>query len=235
MDWIRGILEGVFGSLLWDMVLASLVATLLAYLRTKYKDWAPPAIYAVCGFTAVFVIAYAFVGHALLYKEQPHTTTKNVEENVKAWSDTFGLSVQKQSDSNFEFVLGIILPNGRKIQVGRPKQRGQYLEYQATLLPGPEQRVILEKLSGPQKQEILHEINLELARSRIGYTVLGTTDSPLKVTILIKMVPITDNLTEDSFISSINEMDSGIAFADEVITLSVERNSAVKLHPALSQ
>jgi hypothetical protein len=113
MDWLTGVLQGIFGSILYDLLLAGMVAALLAYLKAKKERLAGPALYGLVGFTMVMVIAIALTGHALLSKETPQTTLENVEANIKTWAETFSLGIQKQTDINFTFIYAISLPSGR--------------------------------------------------------------------------------------------------------------------------
>ena len=233
-DFLYGALQAIFGSLVWDLVLASLVAAVITYLRKTQSTWATPLLYFVLSFMGVFVIAFTLTGKALLLRERPQTTPENVESNIKAWADKFSLGIQKGTDNKFSFVYSIALPSGRMVLVGRPKEREGYLQFQGNMQLSPEHEAAVKKISSAQQVRISDEISLELARSKIGWAVVG---APFKGIVVSKAIPITSNLTEDSFIASLDEMDSSILLAREAIRLAFLHNGVPDImpHPVTSQ
>lgn len=161
---------------------------------------------------------------------------ENVESNVETWADKFSLGIQKQEDVKFSFVFAISLPSGRTVPVGRPKEQSRYLQFQGNMSIAPEHEAILKSLSAPQLERVIDEINIELARSKIGFAFVTGTVNGIIVT---KSVPITNDLTEDSFIASLNEIDSSMLLAREAIRLAMLHNDDVASRatprPAISQ
>jgi hypothetical protein len=220
----------------WDWVLVPLGGILLAYLRKKNPNWAGVLIYGLGGSAFIALIIFALMGRPMLSRPKPQTTTDNVEANIKTWADDLSLSVQKQTDNNFSFVVGIGLPSGRMVQVGKPKQRDRYLQFQGNMALGPEHLAFLKKMTLPQMERVSDEINLEMARSKIGFLIVGT---PFKGIVVTKGVPITSSLTEDSFAASLDEIDSSMLLAREAIRLAFFHSGMTTpeamLHPLLSQ
>lgn len=222
-DWLYGILQGIFGSVLYELLLAGVVAALLAYLKAKRESLAGPALYGLAGFTMVMVIAFTIVGHAVWSKQQPETTTENIEANIHAWSDAFGLSITKEQpgpDQVFSYLIG--LHSGRPVYVNQSKARDHYLQLQGTVALSKEHLDRLSKFTKAQQESVEEELKLELARSKIGYGMAGP---PLKGVALAKAIPITSSLTEATFAGYLDEMDSAMDLSIETTRLSIERIS----------
>lgn len=223
--WFSGVLQGIFGTFLYDLLLAGVAAALLAYLKAKKETWAGPTLYGLAGFTMVMVIAIAFIGRPLLSKTQPETNPENIEDNIKAWSDDFSLGVQKQqSDDKFYFTYAISLPSGRTVMVGRAKQTGKYLNFQGNLTVAPEHEAILKNLSASQLEHFTDEINMEMARNKTGFALMS---GQTRAIVVAKAVPITNNLNEDLFLNSLNEIDTSILVAREAVRLALEHIDAL--------
>jgi hypothetical protein len=218
---IYAFLVWLFGNILWDLVLIGILGSGIAYLEKKKSEWAKPALYFVLTGCAILVIAYTLVGHALLSQEQPQTTAENIESNIKTWADKFSLGIQKQTDDKYSFVYAISLPSGRGALVGRPKNREGYLQFQGDMGLGPERIEFLKKISPAQLEQISDEINIEMARGKIGFVIVGI---PFKGIVVTKAVPITSSLNEDSFVASLDEIDSSMLLAREAIRLAFIRS-----------
>jgi hypothetical protein len=223
---VQGILTNWFSDLL---ILVGGAA--LAVLRKKNSPWAGVAAYFLIGCACMSVIVFTFVGHAILAKETPQTTAENIEPNIRAWSDQFSLGIQKQADDNFDFAYAISLHSGRTVLVGRPKVRDRYLQFQGNVTLAPEHEAAVQKLSLSQQQRLADEINLEMARNKIGFAFIGP---PFKGIRVSKGVPITSNLTEDSFAASLDEIDSSILLARESLRLAFFRVGIPDVVPSTS-
>jgi hypothetical protein len=222
-DWVHGVLQAIFGSLLYELLLATAVAALMTWLKSKQSRWATPLLYGVSAFAAVLLISYVLVGRGLLSKEQPETTPENVETNIRSWADNLGLGVAKQeSGADNYFLYLIALHSGRVVYVGRTKSRPNYIQFQSNVTVSKEHQELLSKLSEERRNMVIQETLLELARSRIGYEIPGPK---FTVVMLTKSVPITSGLTEATFGGYLDEMDSAMALSIEAIVLSIERNS----------
>jgi hypothetical protein len=203
---------------------------LLAVLKERNSKWAGVFAYGFAGFAFMSIIVFTFTGHAIFSTETPHTTSENVESNVRVWADKFSLGIQKQADDKFSFVYAISLPTGRGVLVGRPKQREGYLQFQGNTALSPEHEAALKKLSPSQLERISDEISLEMARSKVGFAAIGV---PFKGLVVSKAVPITSSLTEDSFVATLDEIDSDMLLAREAIRLAFFRNGVPDVMPRL--
>ncbi len=219
-DWMLGLIQGIFASLLAELLLALGVAALIAYLRAKRERWAGPALYGLAAFAMVFVIGFTITGRAPLSKPQPETTSENVESNIRAWSDDLGLGVTKQQPgSDADFLYMITLHSGRPVFVGRVKKREGYLQFTGTVTVSKLHQDLIAKLSPSQQNRFTEELLVELARSRIGYSI-----SPPVVT-LVKSSPITAGFSEASFAGYLDELDSTLALCQEAIPLAIDHAS----------
>src|SRR5690242_7580904 len=102
-NWISGVLQGVFGTLIYEALLAGGVGVLIGVLKAKREKWAGPALYGFAAFVLCFVLGFTLLGHGPLSKESPQTTSQNVEANIRAWADDFNLSIKKMEAANVEF------------------------------------------------------------------------------------------------------------------------------------
>ena len=108
-DWLSGVVQGIFGTLIYDLLLAAVVAAIIAWLRSKKPALAAPAMYGIAAFSALLFISYLLVGHAVFAK--PQTNADNVEENVKAWATNLGMGTQPIPLPDMYFAFKITLTN----------------------------------------------------------------------------------------------------------------------------
>jgi hypothetical protein len=236
-SWLSAALVWFFGNLLWDFILAAVVAAVIAWLKKKKEAWAAPGLYALVSFVAVFVLAFTLVGHPLLSQQTPTTTPENIEANIKTWCDTFSMGMQKQSlDPRTDFMLMITIPdNGRKFLASKFKERPRYLVFEAHVPISGEDQAIVNKFSREQNLFVYHEVRLELSRSSVGFAIADSgMGTPIRELVLVKRIPITNDFTEDKFLTYVYEIDHGIVMAGEAVTLAVRLNQT-KPRPALLQ
>jgi len=215
---------------LFKWVLVPLGGIMLALLKRKKSDWVwtSPILYGLAGSAFIAMIMFALMGRPMLSRQKPQTTPENIESNVKMWADNFSLGIQKQTDDKFSFLYAIALPSGRAVLVGRPVQRDRYLQFQGIMPISPEHEAILEKLSPPQLERFTDEVNIEMARSKMGFLLVG---GPIKGVIVTKAIPITNSLTEDSFVAYLDEIDSSMMLAREAIRLALLRTDDATSKP----
>jgi hypothetical protein len=79
---------------------------------------------------------------------------------------------------------------------------------------GPEHIVFLKTITPSQLEQISDEINLEMARTKSSFVIVG---GPLKGIVVTKAIPIANSLTVDSFTASLDEIDSSMLLAREAI------------------
>ncbi|MGB8472686.1 MAG: DUF2299 family protein [Candidatus Acidiferrum sp.] len=226
MDW-TALVQGLLTNWLSDALVVG-GGIVLAILKRRDSKWAGTIAYFLAACAFLSILGYTFTGRALLSVETPHTTPQNVELNIRSWADKFSFGVRKQTDNDFSFVYAVTVPSGRMILVGSPKIRPGYLLFRGNLLISPEHQAALKKLSPAQLERISDEINLEMARNKTGFTILN---APFREIVVSKGVPITSNLTEDSFLASLDEIDSSILLAREATRLAFFHNGVPDVMP----
>lgn len=228
-DWGFELLQAIFGHLLYDLLLAAGVAGLIAYLKSKQSIWVNPAVYGLSAFAAVLVISYVFVGHALLSKEQPLTTAENVENNIRVWADAFQLGVTKMpSQAEMDFGLVVTMKSGTPVEIRKMKNASAYLQIQCNLALSPDHQKVLAKLTEDQSAFVTEELSVELARSRMGFTIIGPpvqapiqAQPQIQLVVLSKSAPIS-GLTESTFLGYVNEMDSAATLSRSTTALLLD-------------
>jgi hypothetical protein len=140
-------------------------------------------------------------------------TIGNVESKVREWFDAFGWGTKRlPADTSFHFGFEIRLKNNIPLTVFRLKEHEQYLTLVAAVEVGPEHRSLFEKLSKSDQVAVSREVQIELARAKVGSVI----DLPNRVTVE-KLIPITDSLTEASLVDAI----LGVQFAVVLITFTI--------------
>jgi hypothetical protein len=219
MDW-KTLFKGVLHNAIW-WVLVVLGGALPALLKAYRPLLAGPVAYGLFGATCVFIIHFVGTGRSLFSRQQPQTTPENVEANIRVWLDNFGLAAKKDRLDSAHFCIAITLHSGNGIVVVRQKASERYLLFQSRLGLAPEHQAPVDAMASAQRDQMMREITLDLARARIGYAFEGP---PFRSIVLSKSSFITSRLTEDAFVAIIDEMDSAVALARAATVLAIERN-----------
>jgi len=238
MDWLSGILQGIFGTLLYDLLLAAMVAGIVAWLRSRQSRWAAPVLFGIAAFAAMLSIAYLLTGHAALSRQTVETTPENVEENVKKWVEELGLGITKApkpADIYFNYI--VTLKSGNPIGIGRATALPGFLQLQTLLVLSDEHQKAIAKMSKEQAAAVTEEVIVQLALSKMGYTIGGGPPGailPMQNVILMKGVPITSSLTEASFATYLDEMDSAVGLVRAATALAIKHNSGMRGSTAIT-
>jgi hypothetical protein len=160
-------------------------------------------------------------------------TANNIEENVKAWSHDFGLSVQQKTDPDSYWFLNLTYANGLQLSLRRPKSKENdpFIQFEAIVSPDPDQQVIFDNLSKDQSKRIADELVLELAKARISYHFLAQPPAPFKGVLIAKAVSITRRLNRYVFSSYLDEMQSEIILVEQTIVLDTTNKKTTRPHP----
>jgi hypothetical protein len=212
-------------SLVTNIVSAMLilgVGALLTILEATNSKWARPTLYGLAGIALMALVIFAFTGRAILSKKQPQTTVENVEANVRVWLDYFGLAVQRADDPQAHFILHVRCGSGIGVTIARPRARDRYLLLLCKVEISKEHQDILAALPKERSARIGEEVNLELARTGVGYNLTFGADGTMTVIQMSKAVPITGSLTEDTFIASVDKVESSVHIAREVVRLAID-------------
>ena len=202
---------------------------LLTFLKFKKPAWLNALMYGLAGSALVAVIFVCLVGLTAIPRGEDETTAKNVEGRIRAWADTFGMATKKDSRDDSFFVIILTLHSGTGVIIRRPKSRERYIEFDTNIAVSPEHEQIIKNLSEEQSQRIFEEVVLELARSKIGYSVSGP---PISNMFLVKAVPVA-NLTEESFANDLDDIDSAQGLSIMAFRLAIENEQTrapLKVH-----
>jgi hypothetical protein len=219
----------------WEGILTSSIVaiggTVIGWLRKRNSLWTSPVLYGIGGGT---LIAFCIVGIRLLFAPPPPViepiTTENIERHLRIWIDALGVSVKKDSiDANggVYFEYSLTLHDGVPVGIARPKDRSRYLALQTAVSVSPEHKAVMATWSPEEGTRLVDELLLELARGKVAYQITG--QPPQLDTIRIeKMVPIGNDLSEDTFARYLDDIDAQFSLAREEIRLLVARNTHAK-------
>ena len=153
------------------------------------------------------ITIFAFI--KVISIQQQITTPQNLQKKVISWLNNFQLSSEDKTDDAAYFRYIIKMQSGSKINIVRLKNQKNYVLLQIVLEPDEN---ILKQLSRAQVEELFSQMKIEIARQKINFMV---PDKKHKNIYLEKRIPIGAGLTEDVFISAIDEMDSTAAILRE--------------------
>lgn len=227
-------IKGFLNNLVSNIVSGILVlggGALIAVLRHYYPNEAPVVLYGLAGATSIAVLLYAVRGHAV-FSLRERVTPKNVEEKIKKWSDALGIGVAKPDQQLPEslFSLRLTLKSGTPVAALRMKNRPEILQLQNQLTFSPEHQAAIGQLAPAQAAKLIDKINIELARSKIGYTIgvlvpLGSVENPQNtIFTIVKGVRINDELDRERFVQYVDEIDSGTSLVKAVTALNLDHN-----------
>jgi hypothetical protein len=206
------LLQNLVSNIVYGLLVLAVGAS-LAWLRLKRPLWTPYAVYALGGTTCAAALIFFATGRPVFTFAPSITTSENIEERIKAWAEQFNLGIQKTAEPDAFFADNIALHNGTQVLITRTHDRPLYLQMRATLGISPEHLAIVSKLSAEERNRASDLIMLELTRARIGYVVSANPfPPPFQGLIITKSVPI-QGITDSSFISYLDEMDSQMGLA----------------------
>jgi hypothetical protein len=230
MHAIHWLAETIAGNVI-GLILAIVVAAMLAYL----KDRGRAVAYGLVGFLLVIGIWAGF--HAISYlsyasqRVKPVVTEDNVESKIREWAYAFGATVTKVSGpeaSGTIFAMNITPEDGASsVRVARPQQFSHYVVVASSLTLSPEHQKLRDQMDSTQIRQLTEEVRLEMSRCRVAYAI----ESPLKRVTVQRLIPITDDLTEDVFMDRIAEMQHDVNLAADTIILGLERRAREKQKP----
>jgi len=193
----------------------------LAWLKHRWPLIADKVLYGLLGFVLIGAILLGMRFDRFLSSQSVTVSAENVEDYIRTWSDNFGLAVQrvseKESIEQAIFALRILVNDNPSV-VYRPKDRPQYLNVQAGVLPSPDQDVLLGALSKQQLEELVEEIRLVLGGA--GFDFLIAKD--LKPITVVVRIPIA-GLTEHVYIASIDRVLIGRLVARDAMVRALRR------------
>jgi hypothetical protein len=193
--WHQRYAEGIVIGILTTAVLA-----VIAFLYHAASPWFGAIFYGTVAGAAVLVAGIAVMMLRRLPRPRVIPSPKNIEGCVRAWLDNHHYAVKNDPAEDLYFRLRITTDSKKEMTIFRPKRGlSEYVEIQADMsLRGEQATKLLDQFSEAEKEQMVVDIAVELARAKIGYAGLGTSPDNL---YLFRRVPILPGLTEFFFMA----------------------------------
>lgn len=213
LNWL---LQGLVSNWISAVIMLA-VGALVTYLKKKSSAWLGPTMWGLGGCVLAGLVLICFWGVSSIPKNRPpDVTTDNIEKNVRTWLDDFGLSTKKEDDPATYFKLTATMPSGDPVTIARLKTHDSYVAVEALISISPEHKTVLDKLSPQEMTDFFNQLNMELARAKIGNII----QLPTQITV-VSRIPITSSLTEDEFVRCVDEVEFDIIIVRSMIQLKV--------------
>lgn len=238
MDFFNGLLQNLLANWLYEL-LVIVGGFGVGWARAKNYAWATPAMYGLVSAAMILIILIGVRAWNILPTPASQITPENLESNVRKWLDTFSISSRKGQDLNCYFVFLVTLRNGNRVIVCRvtDPNLSKYLIIQGSLSVTPPLDKILDGMSQEKKEHLINEVGCELAKLRMTCDILLASKAygaqiqrPPAIIIVEKRVPINNNLSEDLFMDRLDDINSAIMVARQVIVSGLERFNRVGSH-----
>jgi hypothetical protein len=190
-------------------VLTATVLSVVGYLEHIASPWFGPIFYGAIVAGIVFLCCLGFV----IVRRTPRPTmipsTKNIEFCVRTWLDNFRVMVKNDPYDGAYFRFRITLDSGKIMTITRYRSvYPDYVTIDADLgIRGEDGKKILELFNTEERQAIISDIHLELARAKMSYS--GLIDPPENFQIF-RRVPIYPTLTEFAFMAMIGDVEAAM-------------------------
>jgi hypothetical protein len=202
--WISAIVQGVLSTI----AIALIPGAFLIYLARLQSVWTTPLLIGLGGTMMAAIIICAARLVRSLPNERVIPTTDNIEKCVRDWLDNFRYGVKNDPIQTAHFRFVVTTDGGRRIIVGRVREEfSDYVTLRADIKPTEEELALMEKIGEYEKQLMIMDLQLEMARAQIGYSGLETSAGPF---YLFRRIPITRNLTEHEFIAAMDAVDAAV-------------------------
>jgi hypothetical protein len=218
--------ELTLSSLVWTLVQALIavgVSAVVAMLSARRSLWLRPVLHALSAGALVVVIFTGIRFQRSLPKYYPPPVTpENVETYIRDWAYSFGLNIQKLSDSEAPeafFASRMVARSGVIIEFRRLKELPRHLVLSATLQLGDEHKRMFDTLTADQATELAAELRVEMSRR----TMIHETALPQGKISLHRRIPITHGFTEDAFLQGLDDIEADALLAVDTLDLALKR------------
>jgi hypothetical protein len=227
-DWFwQGTLTSIVATILWIGG-----ATMLTYIRSKWPTYGSLALYWIASAACIGILWLATTGYVPLSKHQPQVTPDNIEQNIKVWSEDLGIPYTLQNSPD-TFFFSMTTRTGTQFQVLRSTtEKTAYLQFTSQMILPPALQTVMGTLTPSQIDEVTQDVTLELARTKVGFTVAtGSIPQPKgppaiqTIIILQKDAPII-NLSENDFGNYVDDMEFTTQLARASMTTALRRVTA---------
>lgn len=236
-------MDSFWQSLLSNWVAWAVIAgggVLLAYLRKKHPNWASIAIYGLSGAALIAAILIAIVDYQAIPSGKQRVTEDNIESYIKSWAEMNGLGITKPQmgipDTYFTYV--ITLKNANSITLFRTKGNPRRLDMHATIGLTEENQKRFSALSKEETTDFIQEVSLQLGLAKLGNAIVSATPITTSSNVVVPFGPqlnvevfrapfITD-LDEETFVKTVDEIDSGISIVKATMIMGLKPKKADK-------
>lgn len=217
---------------LWRDLAISIVSGLLivsggAVLSHVAPDFFFAVLWGLVSAALISIIILTFIVLRRTPKRVPAVTPENVESSIRVWLDSFRLGVRKIDETETHFSL-IVSHLDKQIVVRRYKTLDRYVTVQITIVLSPKARTVYEQLSIEERNIFAARLLVEV--SRTSMVAMMDLETPNGGITLARRLPITENLTEESFMSAVDAVDSAriqVLRTLELMLLDVTKNARI--------
>ncbi|HXX18377.1 MAG TPA: hypothetical protein VEJ46_03155 [Candidatus Acidoferrum sp.] len=231
-NWFwQGTLTSVAATILW---LGG--ATVLTWIRYKWPKYGSLALYWIASAACIGVLWLATTGYVPFTKHQPEVTPDNIEQNLKVWSEDLGIPYASQPMPDTYFAFSMTTRSGTQFQVIRStKEKPAYLQFQSQMTLAPDLQALMGTLAPSQVEEVTQEVTVELAKSRVGFTMATASTQqpngkPITQTVILlqKGAPIA-SLNEYNFSGYVDDIEFTAQLAKAATAVALKRTRIRRL------
>lgn len=203
--WTENIVSGLIVCIVW----AGFV-----YLAYKASSWYWPVFYGAIPAGVALLCCFGFILVKRIPAPRGITSSKNIESCVRAWLDNHRIAVKNDPDKDLHFRFRITLDSGKSLTVLRSKTEfPEYVQIITDLGIRGEDQKLLDQFTDQEKTQAILEIQLELARAKVGYSGLMM---PPENFFLFRRVPIFPGLSEFIFIAMVSDIEAAMNLVGNV-------------------
>jgi len=174
------------------VVVGGIVVIILAWLASLPTYQLILLIIGTIGLV-LWVINQIAIWRERTKKKISQLSDKEIEMTIRDWLDDPIFKFKRSVDPNYLFQYVVKDESERPITISRPKLKPTQLELATAITLSANYRGIYETLSLNEKQNIMHNLRIEMARFGIAY--LGI-DTKLERGVLVDVLLLDDSLTE---------------------------------------
>jgi hypothetical protein len=215
-NWRSGLVINLASNLI-----GLIVGVIVTYLKHEGSGWVVPVLCGGAAWLITFCLILAWRNMRNLPPKMELTTSDNVERKIREWLDKFSLTVQAVRDEGCHFFFIVTTDGGKKISISRSsKHFNDYLLVKALWTASDEEKKLIDVLTGDEKIALRLAIQLELARSVIGYS----SENIYEIT-MFKRVPISSSLGEAEILNAVWEIEAMLSSVFIVGGMALHRHN----------
>jgi uncharacterized protein DUF2299 len=211
---------------LWQVIVGHWVEELLVVgsgvmlplVRKYLPAWKDAIVYALLGITMASLLIYTFTGHAVFYDPASQITTDNIEAVSRGWLLDLGYGFTPVPENpKYYFGLRVTLQDGRSVTIVRPTNEwNHYLTFNADIVFPADRVALIKQMSKEQAIRLNHTLDIELDQARTSFVVAFPVSMHLEA-----QLPITNDMSEASFINEVNQLDEAEGIVMETVDAQI--------------